>query len=461
MESEHDDPDNVMYLYVTENGTLVTTDGEHVLDEDETVSNSEETIGVDTEENQEQVLIIEVDENNQNYMAVSTPEITTPASNDVDFREEIDNNVEKCEDQTQILPVTNRSQLAPPRTITIKSPPSSSVIIVPERTQLKKCRKNCGCQFIHAEALVRHENICDFSDKTKNHPLSDFEKLSDEIITYFEVICEKGSRNTVKRKHKWLWQFLKELLNDPIEFCCSWIDRSEGRFKILDKSLCTAKWENYKLVKKMSTVGYGKQEFDACFEWYHKIKILKKLSEEKEEILRFQFHPTFYSEFFEPYRFLTSIPREMVKIGKFLVTPKERPKPEKTKASPMYCSKNCGSQYIKLSALENHEKVCCGKIPSSSSEEKDSPEKCEKSTDGSKKDNTDKNLVDFAIVYPTNNKNVVMCSLCRKFWNTTGLRIHMKKAHNLSKIKIQKMDISSSSSKQVTVRFDKVGEVTM
>merc|ERR1712038_633091 len=102
-------------------------------------------------------------------------------------------------------------------------------MLVPDPVaSVKRCRNNCGCQFLHPEALARHENACDFVDETRTQSLADFEKLSDEIITYFEVICEKGSRNTVKRKHKWLWQFMKEMLNDPVEFCCSWLDRSTG-----------------------------------------------------------------------------------------------------------------------------------------------------------------------------------------------------------------------------------------
>jgi len=447
MESEQEEEvENVMYLYVTEEGTILTTDGQQV-------NNNEEEIQLQTFENdQEQVIFIEVDENNENYTTVETEE-----------------SVEE-EEVLEIpdLPVIDSVPSAPPE----DSPSlSSSVISVPEEApetprELWRCSNNCGSQFVHSSDLVTHQDTCDFKEDTNtSQDLGDFDKLSDEIITYFEVICEKGSRNTVKRKHKWLWQFLKEMLNDPIDCSCVWIDRNLGCFKIVDKEKCTSMWENYKHVKKMSTVGYGKQEFVACFEWYQKIKILRQIEikgKESDVSLKYQFHPTFYHDFFEPYKFLTSIPREMLRYGKHLTVSVKKPVIRKLKSpkSPMYCSKNCGSQYINSSALQNHEKVCMGVAPSTSTEDKEEEEVAEKTSEETLENDNNEKDTQIAIVYPTNNKNVVMCSLCRKFWNTTGLRIHMKKAHGLSKIKVQTMDVYSPN-KPVTVRFNKVGEVSL
>lgn len=520
-EQEEVEAEDVMYLYVTEEGAILTTDGQHVVQEEETVEQT--FIGNDQVwPGQEQVIFIEVDENNENYTTVDTEEVDeTTIDKEESVQEEVletytdepttesvtipeaapfptekviieevpspqtdtDESTTKPIPQTVVIEVpqtdTDKSIAKhvsiPTRTVIIKSPPSSTVISIPEKrpncpkpVQLWRCMNHCGSQFIHAADLVRHQTACDFKDRDKTSPpLEDFDKLSDEIITYFEVICEKGSRNTVKRKHKWLWQFLKEMLNDPIEFSCAWTDRTSGCFEISNKEMCNAKWENYKHVKKMSTVGYGKQEFAACFDWYQKINILRqnkpKGESEDQSSFRYQFHPTFYHDFFEPYKFLTSIPRDLERPGKLFIPPVKKSIIRKLKSpkSPMYCSKNCGSQYINSSALESHEKVCLGVSASTSTnneEEENLIEKSSEVTDEAvKEDDVPK---DFAIVYPTNNKNVVMCSLCRKFWNTTGLKIHMKKAHGLSKVKVQTMDVYSPN-KPVTVRFDKVGEVTL
>ena len=60
----------------------------------------------------------------------------------------------------------------------------------------------------------------------------------------------RAYRETKCGKHRWLWQFMKELLfiGDP---CIKWYNQKEGSFMLPDQDQLAIKWECYKKINQM------------------------------------------------------------------------------------------------------------------------------------------------------------------------------------------------------------------
>ena len=71
--------------------------------------------------------------------------------------------------------------------------------------------------------------------------------ITTTVATKKTIVRGKHGRNNIQ-----LWQFLKELLNQPhlYENCIKWINRKEGEFRIVNSVLVANLWGNYLVSKK-------------------------------------------------------------------------------------------------------------------------------------------------------------------------------------------------------------------
>merc|ERR1719452_324554 len=98
-------------------------------------------------------------------------------------------------------------------------------------------------------------------------------------------------------KHRWLWQFMKELLfvGDP---SIQWFSQRDGSFILQDQDGLATKWECYKKLHKMKAQVWRQMRY--YFGWMEENKIVRRVAETTD---RFQFHEKFYREKFLPYKF--------------------------------------------------------------------------------------------------------------------------------------------------------------
>jgi len=155
-------------------------------------------------------------------------------------------------------------------------------------------------------------------------------------------------------KHRWLWQFMKELLfvGDP---SIQWFSQRDGSFILQDQDSLAVKWECYKKLHKMKAQVWRQMRY--YFGWMEENKIVRPVQEFPN---RFQFQEKFYREKFLPYKFRPHA--DLLKIstmaagmdpGLDILSRYRNGLKEK-----VFCFRGCGSQFINKEACSRHESVC-------------------------------------------------------------------------------------------------------
>jgi len=179
------------------------------------------------------------------------------------------------------------------------------------------------------------------------------------FATSTKLMEPKPPSSTVSRqprcsKHRWLWQFMKELLlvGDPT---LQWLNQREGSFLLRDQDGLATKWECYKKLHKMKAQVWRQMRY--YFGWMEENKIVRPVPETTD---RFQFHEKFYREKFLPYKFRPHADLEEIArmaqqldpntdiLSRYRSGLKEK----------VYCVRGCGSQFINREACARHEGVC-------------------------------------------------------------------------------------------------------
>ena len=178
----------------------------------------------------------------------------------------------------------------------------------------------------------------------------------DTVLSPMSLEPRRSSQARENRcgKHRWLWQFMKELLfvGDP---SIQWYNQREGSFTLKDQDQLAIKWECYKKLHKMKAQVWRQMRY--YFGWMEENKIVRPVPDVEH---RFQFVEKFYREKFLPYRFkphtdlkaLAKMASEMDCAGAVLSRYKHGHKDK------VYCIRGCGSQFINKEACTRHESVC-------------------------------------------------------------------------------------------------------
>jgi len=163
-----------------------------------------------------------------------------------------------------------------------------------------------------------------------------------------------SSKQTRCTKHRWLWQFMKELLfvGDP---SIQWVNQREGSFVLKDQDSLAIKWECYKKLHKMKAQVWRQMRY--YFGWMEENKIVRPVVDFQN---RFQFQEKFYREKFLPYKFRPHA--DLAKISTMaagmdpnhdILSRYRHGLKEK-----VFCFRGCGSQFINKEACQRHESVC-------------------------------------------------------------------------------------------------------
>jgi len=162
------------------------------------------------------------------------------------------------------------------------------------------------------------------------------------------------SRQPRCSKHRWLWQFMKELLLVG-DSALQWVNQREGSFLLRDQDGLAVKWECYKKLHKMKAQVWRQMRY--YFGWMEENKIVRPVPDTTD---RFQFHEKFFREKFLPYKFrphanLEEIARmaEQLDPNTDILSRYRSGLKEK-----VYCVRGCGSQFINREACSRHEGVC-------------------------------------------------------------------------------------------------------
>ena len=190
-----------------------------------------------------------------------------------------------------------------------------------------------------------------------------FQDSMDNPAKLFE--CKKSSSGSSKEtrcgKHRWLWQFMKELLFIG-DTSLQWYNQREGVFVLRDQDQLAVKWECYKKMHNMKAQVWRQMRY--YFGWMEENKIIRPVPDCDT---RFQFVERFYREKFLPYKFkphtdlkiLSEMARDMDPTLDILSRYKNGNKEK------VFCVKGCGSQFINTEACARHESVCTyNKYPS-------------------------------------------------------------------------------------------------
>ena len=170
-----------------------------------------------------------------------------------------------------------------------------------------------------------------------------------------------GSKETRCGKHRWLWQFMKELLFIG-DTSLQWFNQRDGIFILRDQDQLAVKWECYKKMHNMKAQVWRQMRY--YFGWMEENKIIRPVPDSDS---RFQFVERFYREKFMPYKFkphtdlktLSEMAQAMDPSLDILSRYKNGNKEK------VYCVKGCGSQFINTEACARHESVCTySKYPS-------------------------------------------------------------------------------------------------
>ena len=171
------------------------------------------------------------------------------------------------------------------------------------------------------------------------------------------------SKETRCGKHRWLWQFMKELLFIG-DTSLQWYNQREGVFILRDQDQLAVKWECYKKMHNMKAQVWRQMRY--YFGWMEENKIVRPVTDSGADNL-FQFVERFYREKFLPYKFkphtdlkqISQMASEMDSVASVLCRYKDGLK------TKVYCVRGCGSQFINKEACARHESVCTFVAPAS------------------------------------------------------------------------------------------------
>lgn len=197
----------------------------------------------------------------------------------------------------------------------------------------------------------------------KNEPPSTI--LTQSLTTPVKLLSELKKQHVYRDsgkcgKHRWLWQFMKELLfvGDP---SLQWVNQKEGSFILRDQEGLAIKWECYKKMNNMKAQVWRQMRY--YFGWMEENKIVRPIPDQKD---KYFFVERFYREKFLPYKFkphtdLKAISKMAVNLdGTELIMSRYR----NGLKEKVYCQRGCGSQFINKEALGRHESVCTFSLPS-------------------------------------------------------------------------------------------------
>lgn len=165
-------------------------------------------------------------------------------------------------------------------------------------------------------------------------------------------------------KHRWLWQFMKELLfvGDP---SIQWVNQRAGTFLLLDQDQLAVKWECYKKIHKMKAQVWRQMRY--YFGWMEENKIVRPavvdpgLPQSRTVTTnQFQFVEKFYKEKFLPYKFKPHTDLKAISAMAAGMDPSQDilSRYKNGLKEKVFCFKGCGSQFINKEACSRHETVC-------------------------------------------------------------------------------------------------------
>ena len=195
----------------------------------------------------------------------------------------------------------------------------------------------------------------------KNPPPSAPSSLSSSLLDFrlrnLSPVSKRAQATLIREnihnfKHRWLWQFMKELLylGDPT---LRWFNQKEGVFILRDQDSLASKWECYKKMHNMK--GQVWRQMTYYFGWVEENKIMRQVPDVP---CHYQFLERFYREKFLPYKFKPHTDLTILhKMSKELDCQDlmSRCKEKKVK---VFCQHGCGSQFINKEACARHESVC-------------------------------------------------------------------------------------------------------
>ena len=177
---------------------------------------------------------------------------------------------------------------------------------------------------------------------------------------------EKEKHIYKKGEHKYIWQFVKDLLSvgDP---CIQWKDAQRGVFQVHDQVRLAAMWASYRDLTELPiidpNIGIYRQIKTFLYPPKCRTPFVKRISGKT-----FQFEQKFFKTF-ASYKNKSEIhPSELVKCIKTRMTDENFCKDIAELGSKFFCQKGCGSEYSKLESCQNHESVCTYKNNSNTNE---------------------------------------------------------------------------------------------
>jgi len=375
----------------------------YVLDSQQMVNQHHQLVDEEQLEEEQQVYqILEevVDEGDQIYEVVETDgekyitvqdelseqacdEYAT-ASDNIETIEIISDGVNECVENEEIIYVTTDDvdtngsgvtfmQIGGPDVASEETIETSMIVEIPEEKLDLNPMSTDHCytfkRGIKPKDLDKAKTKAAMLGETTHHPTQPYTFIlpknpTTQIIfpnnTSFEnhKLLEKRPPLTHKQprcsKHRWLWQFMKELLfvGDP---SIQWFSQAEGSFVLKDQDSLAIKWECYKKLHKMKAQVWRQMRY--YFGWMEENKIVRPVVEFQN---RFQFQEKFYREKFLPYKFRPHA--DLAKISSMaagmdpsldILSRYRHGLKEK-----VFCYRGCGSQFINKEACTRHESVC-------------------------------------------------------------------------------------------------------
>ncbi|XP_023328086.1 uncharacterized protein LOC111701150 [Eurytemora carolleeae] len=201
-------------------------------------------------------------------------------------------------------------------------------------------------------------NIQDKFRTTSHQAQSPYSQVSMKIGSNISEALTKGYprlKQIPSDKHRWLWQFMKELFNrnDP---CFRWQDESIGKFYLEDIGRLGKLWENYKQLKNIRAQSWRQMRY--YFGFYEENRIIRQIPEGEGYI--YQFQELFYKDRFVPYKYKPikdfSL-LESLALSKYVPSNNKISRPG-VDVEKLWCERGCGSQFKKSEALNRHQTVC-------------------------------------------------------------------------------------------------------
>jgi len=306
------------------------------------------------------------------------------ASDNIETIEIISDGVNECVENEEIIYVTTDDvdtngsgvtfmQIGGPDVASEETIETSMIVEIPEEKLDLNPMSTDHCytfkRGIKPKDLDKAKTKAAMLGETAHHPTQPYTFIlpknpTTQIIfpnnTSFEnhKLLEKRPSLTHKQprcsKHRWLWQFMKELLfvGDP---SIQWFSQAEGSFVLKDQDSLAIKWECYKKLHKMKAQVWRQMRY--YFGWMEENKIVRPVVEFQN---RFQFQEKFYREKFLPYKFRPHA--DLAKISSMaagmdpsldILSRYRHGLKEK-----VFCYRGCGSQFINKEACTRHESVC-------------------------------------------------------------------------------------------------------